>query len=72
MMAAATFTPNGALGNSTGIFSEQSVSASSGSTKEISFTFTAADDLEQGQYVMMLGAGNEEVSYMKAVKINVV
>jgi virginiamycin B lyase len=72
MMAAATFTPNGALGNSTGIFSEQSVSASSGSTKEISFTFTAADDLEQGQYMMMLGAGNEEVSYMKAVKINVV
>ena len=72
MMAAATFTPNGALGNSTGIFSEQSVSASSGSSKEISFTFTAADDLEQGQYMMMLGAGNEEVSYMKAVKINVV
>ncbi|HZB79797.1 MAG TPA: hypothetical protein VE264_00805 [Nitrososphaera sp.] len=72
MMAAATLTPNGALGNSTGIFSEQSVSASSGSSKEISFTFTAADDLEQGQYMMMLGAGNEEVSYMKAVKINVV
>ena len=72
MMAAATFTPNGALGNSTGIFSEQSVSASSGSSKEVSFTFTAADDLEQGQYMMMLGAGNEEVSYMKAVKINVV
>jgi virginiamycin B lyase len=72
MMAAATFTPNGALGNSTGIFSEQSVSASSGSTKEISFTFTAADDLEQGQYMMMLGTGNEEVSYMKAVKVNVI
>jgi virginiamycin B lyase len=72
MMAAATFTPNGALGNSTGIFSEQSLSASSGSTKEISFTFTAADDLEQGQYMMMLGAGNEEVSYMKAVKINII
>jgi virginiamycin B lyase len=72
MMAAATFTPNGALGNSTGIFSEQSVSASSGSTKEISFTFTAADDLEQGQHMMMLGAGNEEISYTKAVKINVI
>jgi virginiamycin B lyase len=72
MMAAATFTPNGALGNSTGIFSEQSVSAPSGSTKEISFTFTAADDLKQGQYMMMLGAGDEEVSYMKAVKINVI
>jgi virginiamycin B lyase len=72
MMAAGTFMPNGALGNSTGIFSEQSVSVSSGSSKEISFTFTAADDLEQGQYTMMLGAGNNEVSYMKAVKVNII
>jgi virginiamycin B lyase len=72
MMAAGTFTPTGALGNSTGIFSEQSVSVPSGSAKEISFTFTAADDLEQGQYMMMLGAGNDEVSYMKAVRVNIV
>lgn len=71
MMAAGTFTPTGALGNSTGIFSEQSVSVPSGSAKEISFTFTAADDLEQGQYIMMLGAGNDEVSYMKAVRVNI-
>ena len=71
MMAAGTFTPNGALGNSTGIFSEQSVSVPSGSTKEISFTFTAADELEQGQYMMMLGAGSDEVSYMKAVRVNI-
>lgn len=71
MMAAGTFTPTGALGNSTGIFSEQSVSVPSGSAKEISFTFTPADDLEQGQYIMMLGAGNDEVSYMKAVRVNI-
>lgn len=71
MTAAGTFTPTGALGNSTGIFSEQSVSVPSGSAKEISFTFTAADDLEQGQYIMMLGAGNDEVSYMKAVRVNI-
>jgi virginiamycin B lyase len=71
MMAAGTFTPTGAFGNSTGIFSEQSVSVPSGNAKEISFTFTAADDLEQGQYIMMLGAGNDEVSYMKAVRVNI-
>jgi virginiamycin B lyase len=71
MMAAGTFMPNGAFGNSTGIFSEQSVSVPSGTAKEISFTFTAANDLEQGQYTMMLGAGNDEVSYMKAVKVNI-
>jgi hypothetical protein len=71
MMAAGTFSPNGGFGNSTGIFSEQSVSLPSGSSKEISFTFTAADDLEQGQYTIMLGAGNDDVSYMKAVKVSI-
>ena len=72
MMAAGTFMPNGALGNSTGIFSEQSISISSGDSKEVSFTFMAADDLEQRQYMMMLGAGNDEISYMKAVKVNII
>jgi virginiamycin B lyase len=72
MMAAGTFTPNGALGNSTGIFSEESVSISPGNSKEVSYTFTAADNLEQGQYMIMLGAGNDDVSYMKAVKVNII
>ena len=72
MIAAGTFTPNGALGNSTGIFSEESVSLSSGGSKEVSYTFTAADNLDQGQYMIMLGAGNDDLSYMKAVRINII
>ncbi len=72
MMAAGTFTPNGALGNSTGIFSEDSVSLLSGGSKEVSYTFTAADNLEQGQYTIMLGAGNDDISYMKAVRVNII
>jgi virginiamycin B lyase len=72
MMVAGTFMPNGGLGNSTGIFSEESVSVSSGGSKEISYTFTAADDLDQGQYMIMLGAGNDDVSYMKAVRVNII
>jgi virginiamycin B lyase len=72
MMAAGTFMPNAALGNSTGIFSEQLPSLLPGSSKEVSYTFTAADDLKQGQYMIMLGAGNDDVSIMKAVKVNVV
>jgi virginiamycin B lyase len=72
MMAAGTFMPNGALGNSTGIFSEESVSLSSGASKEVSYTFTAADNLEQGQYMIMLGAGNDDVAYMKAVRVNII
>lgn len=72
MMAAGTFMPNGALGNSTGIFSEESVSVTSGGSKEVSYTFTAADNLDQGQYMIMLGAGNDDVSYMKAVRVNII
>jgi virginiamycin B lyase len=72
MMAAGTFMPNGALGNSTGIFSEQSLSLTAGGSKEVSFTFTPATDLPQGQYVMMLGAGNDDVSSMKAVKVKII
>jgi virginiamycin B lyase len=73
MMAAGTFMPNGGLGNSTGIFSEESISLSSGGSKEISYTFTAADNLEQGQqYMIMLGAGNDDISYMKAVRVNII
>jgi virginiamycin B lyase len=72
MMAAGTFTPNGALGNSSGIFSEESLSLSSGGSKEVSYTFTAADNLDQGQYMIMLGVGNEDVSYMKAVRVNII
>ena len=72
MIASGTFMPNAALGNSTGIFSEESVSLSSGSSKEVSYTFTAAQDLEQGQYTIMLGAENDDVSYMKAVRVNII
>jgi virginiamycin B lyase len=72
MMASGTFMPNAALGNSTGIFSEESVSLSSGGSKEVSYTFTAAQDLKQGQYTIMLGAGNDDVSYMKAIRVNII
>ncbi|MEP0826515.1 MAG: hypothetical protein HRF40_13615 [Nitrososphaera sp.] len=71
MIASSTFTPNGMLGNSTGIFSEESVSLSGGS-KQISFTFTPARDVSPGQYVIMVGAENDEISQLKAVMVNIV
>jgi hypothetical protein len=27
--------------------------------------------VKQGQYTIMIGAGNDELSYMKAVKVNI-
>jgi virginiamycin B lyase len=71
MISSATLAPNGMLGNSSGIFSEESVSISGGS-KEVSYTFTPAEDLEAGQYVIMVGAENNEVSVIKAVRVNII
>jgi hypothetical protein len=72
MVSAGTFTPTGLLGNSTGIFSEESISVSAGGSKQVSFTFTPDENLKAGQYTIMMGAGNDDVSYLKAVKVNVV
>jgi virginiamycin B lyase len=71
MAASSTLTPNGMLGDSSGIFSEELVSLS-GDPKQVSYTFTPAESLAAGQYVIMVGAGNDDVSVMKAVRVNVV
>ncbi len=72
MVSSGTFTYNGDLGNSTGIFSEQNVSfGTAGGSKQVSFVFTPADDVAPGQYVLMLGAQDNEVSVLKAVTVNV-
>ena len=71
MMSSGTFMPNAGLGNSTGVFSEESISLLRGASKEVSYTFTPAEDVKQGQYTIMIGAGNDELSYMKAVKVNI-
>jgi virginiamycin B lyase len=71
MISSATLTRNGMLGNSSGIFSEESVSISGGS-KQVSYTFTPAEDLVTGQYVIMMGAENDDVSLLKVVKVNIV
>jgi virginiamycin B lyase len=71
MTAAGTFLPNGMLGNSTGIFSEETI-AMTGGSKQVSFTFTPDKNLAAGEYVIMVGAGNDDVSVLKAVRVNVV
>jgi virginiamycin B lyase len=72
MVASGTFTFNGGMGNSTGIFSEQNISLQAGGSKQVSFVFTPANDLAPGRYILMLGAKDNEVSVLKAVTVNVV
>jgi hypothetical protein len=71
MMAASTLTPNGRLGNSTGIFSEQSISMQGGESKQISYVFTPAEGVQPGRQTVMIGAGDDEFSVLKAVMINI-
>jgi len=71
MIAAGTFTPTGDLGNSTGSFSEESFSLSTGNTKQISYIFTPSSHLKAGVYTLMIGAENDDVSYLKAVRVNI-
>lgn len=72
MVASGTFTPTGHLGNSTGIFSQQSITVDKGGSKQVSFVFTPADELPKGQYVLMVGAEDADVSVLRAVTVNVV
>jgi virginiamycin B lyase len=72
MIKSGTFTATGALGNSTGSFSEESFSIAPGKSKQISFIFTPSLDLKSGEYTLMVGAENNAISYLKAIKINII
>ena len=72
MIKSGTFTATGALGNSTGSFSEESFSIAPGKSKQISFIFTPSTDLKSGEYTLMVGAENNAISYLNAIKINII
>jgi virginiamycin B lyase len=72
MLASGTFTPSGDFGNSSWSFSEESFSINAGNSKQVSFIITPSADLKPGEYMLMIGGENDAVSYLKAVKINVV
>jgi virginiamycin B lyase len=71
MIASGTFTPTGDLGSSTGYFTEQLISMDAGEEQELSFVFTPSTDLKPGDYTLMIGAENDSISYLRAVKISI-
>ncbi len=71
MIASGTFTSTGDLGNSIGYFTEQSISMDAGEEREVSFTFIPSTDLKPGDYVLMIGAENDSISYLKAIRIKI-
>jgi virginiamycin B lyase len=71
MIASSTFTKTGNFGNSTFSFSQESFSMDSGETKNITFLVTPSDDLAIGDYTIMIGAENNEVSYLDSIKVHI-
>ncbi len=72
LVASGTFTSTGDLDNSTGFFDKQRFPLpEKGRTMEFSFTFTPSLDSKPGQYILMVGAENDYVSYLKAIKTKV-
>jgi virginiamycin B lyase len=72
MTASATFTPTGDFGNSSWSYSEESVLLSDGKTKSVKFVISPSPDLGTGRYMLMLGAQDSSVTYLKAIAINIV
>jgi uncharacterized membrane protein len=70
MIASGTSTI-GDLGNSTGYFTEQSISMDAGEEQEVLFTLIPSTDLKPGDYTLMIGAENDSISYLRPVKIKI-
>jgi virginiamycin B lyase len=75
MIVSGTFTSTGDLGNSTGSFDKEMSSSlllpNEGRTKEGYFAFTPSIDLKTGEYTLMIGAEDDSVSYLKAIRIKI-
>ena len=76
MIASSTFTPTGDFGNSTASFSKEwlliNSESDNKSNQDVWFTFTPSIDLKPGQYTLMLGAENDAISYLRAIKLRIV
>jgi virginiamycin B lyase len=74
MVASGTFTFSGDIGNSTGKFTEQSslITLKEGEEEEVSFEFTPSADQLPGSYTLMIGVEDNSISYLKAIKIEII
>jgi uncharacterized membrane protein len=43
----------------------------SGETKNVTFLVTPSDELANGDYTIMVGAENEELSYLNSIKVHI-
>ena len=71
MLAAGSFTTTGNLGNLSALFSENSVRLEPGQTKQISLIVTPTQQLQAGNYTLMLGAETSDASVLRAIQVTI-
>jgi virginiamycin B lyase len=71
MLAAGSFTTTGNLGNLSGLFSENSVRLEPGQTKQVSLIITPTQELEAGNYTLMVGAETSDASVLRAIQVSI-
>ena len=74
MVASGSFTSSGDIGSATGEFTDlpPSISIERGEECEVSFEFIPSVHEKPGNYTLMIGAENDSISYLKAVKIRII
>jgi uncharacterized membrane protein len=71
-IASSTITPTGGFGNATTSFSQDSFSMTAGEDKTVSFLITPSEDIQPGEYTMMLGVEDDQVSYLKSLSLRII
>lgn len=73
LLSSGSFSPSGSLVNTTGLFSQPTVElgGENGDSRTVSFVFTPQDNLETGEYTLMLGAETKAVSILKVVNVEI-
>jgi virginiamycin B lyase len=70
-IASSSITPTGGFGNTSTSFSQESVMMTPGASKQVSFLITPSMDTKPGDYTMMIGVEDDQVSYMKAITLQI-
>lgn len=71
-IASSTITATGGFGNATTSFSQDSFSMTAGEDKTVSFLITPSEDIQPGEYTMMLGVEDDQVSYLKSLSLRII
>jgi len=69
LLSSSTFTSTGELNPSVGYYNENALSLEKGNQRQVSFILNISPDQVDGNYVLMLGAEDDNVSVLKTIHV---